>query len=102
MTRTSLVEAYLTSSGTSLGDLPIGLMAYLANLDLVARVSPETARSIVQELAHQRNGVKLIASENYSSLAVQAAMANLLIDNYAEGVLGKRFYAGCESVDAIE
>ncbi len=102
MTRTSLVEAYLTSSGTSLGDLPIGLMAYLANLDLVARVSPETARSIVEELAHQRNGVKLIASENYSSLAVQAAMANLLTDKYAEGVPGKRFYAGCESVDAIE
>ena len=102
MTHHSLVEAYLTSSGKSIGDVPPGFLAYLANLDLVHRVSPDTARGIVEELSHQRNGVKLIASENYSSLAVQAAMANLLTDKYAEGVPGKRFYAGCESVDAIE
>ena len=102
MTQRSLVEAYLESSGTSIGEMPIGLMAYLANLDLVSRVSPDTACSIVQELSHQRSSIKLIASENYSSLAVQAAMANLLTDKYAEGVPGKRFYAGCESVDAIE
>ena len=102
MTPPTLVAAYLQSSGTSIGEMPVGLMAYLANLDLVARVSPETARAIVQELSHQRSSVKLIASENYSSLAVQSAMANLLTDKYAEGVPGKRFYAGCESVDAIE
>ena len=102
MTQRSLVEAYLESSGTSIGAMPIGLMAYLANLDLVARVSPDTARGIVQELSQQRSSVKLIASENYCSLAVQAAMANLLTDQYAEGVPGKRFYAGCESVDVIE
>jgi glycine hydroxymethyltransferase len=102
MTQLSLVESYLQSSGKSIGEIPVGLMAYLANLDLVARVSPETARAIVQELSHQRSSVKLIASENYSSLAVQSAMANLLTDKYAEGVPGKRFYAGCESVDAIE
>ena len=80
MTQRSLVEAYLESSGTSIGAMPIGLMAYLANLDLVARVSPDTARGIVQELSQQRSSVKLIASENYCSLAVQAAMANLLTD----------------------
>jgi glycine hydroxymethyltransferase len=102
MTQLSLVESYIKSSGKSIGEIPVGLMAYLANLDLVARVSPETARSIVQELSHQRSSVKLIASENYSSLAVQSAMGNLLTDKYAEGVPGKRFYAGCESVDAIE
>ena len=102
MTHHSLIEAYLTSSGKTIGEVPPGFLAYLANLDLVHRVSPETARGIVEELSHQRNGVKLIASENYSSLAVQSAMANLLTDKYAEGVPGKRFYAGCESVDAIE
>ncbi|MEO8621578.1 MAG: glycine hydroxymethyltransferase, partial [bacterium] len=102
MTQTSLVEAYLKSSGKTIGELPLGMMAYLANLDLVARGAPEIARAIVQELSHQRSAVKLIASENYSSLAVQSAMANLLTDKYAEGVPGKRFYAGCESVDDIE
>ncbi|MEP6989507.1 MAG: glycine hydroxymethyltransferase [bacterium] len=102
MTPPSLLESYLASSGKSIGQVPPGMLAYLANLDLVVRVSPDTARGIVDELAHQRSGVKLIASENYSSLAVQAAMANLLTDKYAEGVPYKRFYAGCESVDAIE
>ena len=102
MTQTSLVEQYLNASGKAIGDMPVGLLAYLANLDLVADVSPETARAIVAELSHQRSAVKLIASENYSSLATQAAMANLLTDKYAEGVPGKRFYAGCENVDTIE
>src|SRR6185312_2146082 len=55
-----------------------------------------------QELADQRSNVKLIASENYSSLAVQQAMGNLLTDKYAEGYPWHRFYAGCDNVDAIE
>lgn len=44
----------------------------------------------------------MIASENYSSLAVQLAMGNLLTDKYSEGFPGKRFYAGCENVDIVE
>ena len=60
------------------------------------------ARSIVQELADQRSNIKLIASENYSSLATQCAMANLLTDKYAEGIPHHRFYAGCDNVDSIE
>ena len=60
------------------------------------------ARSIVQELADQRRNIKLIASENYSSLATQCAMANLLTDKYAEGIPHHRFYAGCDNVDSIE
>jgi glycine hydroxymethyltransferase len=102
MPQISLIEEYLNASGKSIGDLPVGFMAYLANLDLVSSVSPDTARSIVAELSHQRSAIKLIASENYSSLAAQSAMANLLTDKYAEGVPFKRFYAGCENVDAIE
>lgn len=76
--------------------------AVLANLELVAAVAPEIAASIVKELRSQRSSLKLIASENYCSPAVQAAMANWLTDKYAEGVPGARYYAGCDNVDAIE
>jgi glycine hydroxymethyltransferase len=46
--------------------------------------------------------LKLIASENYCSLATQAAMGNLLTDKYAEGYPEHRFYAGCDNVDQLE
>ena len=78
------------------------MVAYLANLENVARVAPEVASGIVRELADQRRNIKLIASENYCSLAVQSTMANLLTDKYAEGVPHARYYAGCDNVDAIE
>jgi glycine hydroxymethyltransferase len=77
-------------------------LAFYAALDSVRSVEPEIAASIVRELADQRSNVKLIASENFSSLAVQQAMGNLLTDKYAEGYPGHRFYAGCDNVDAIE
>jgi glycine hydroxymethyltransferase len=79
-----------------------GFLAYLCNLQEVARVSPEIAFSIVRELENQRKRIKLIASENYCSLPVQLAMGNLLTDKYAEGMPGHRFYAGNENVDAVE
>jgi glycine hydroxymethyltransferase len=77
-------------------------IAYLASLDYLEEQSPSVAKSIVQELKDQRMHLKLIASENYSSFAVQLAMGNWLTDKYAEGVPYRRFYAGCENVDAIE
>jgi glycine hydroxymethyltransferase len=77
-------------------------LAYLCNLEQVCATAPEIARSIVRELENQRNRVKLIASENYCSMAVQLAMGNLLTDKYAEGMPGHRFYAGNENVDAVE
>lgn len=77
-------------------------IAYLASLDHLEHISPEVCRSIVQELLDQRSHLKLIASENYSSLSVQLAMGNLLTDKYAEGYPRHRFYAGCENVDDIE
>jgi glycine hydroxymethyltransferase len=76
--------------------------AFYASLDSVSAVSPTIAASIVQELVDQRSNVKLIASENFSSLAVQMAQANLFTDKYAEGRAGHRFYAGCDNVDAVE
>ena len=75
---------------------------YISSLELVSRVSPAVAGRIVRELRDQRTHLKLIASENYSSLPVQAAMGNLLTDKYSEGYPYHRFYAGCDNVDAVE
>jgi glycine hydroxymethyltransferase len=77
-------------------------IAYMAALDHVKGEFPLIADTIVQELKDQRSHLKLIASENFSSLAVQLAMGNLLTDKYAEGYPHHRFYAGCENVDVIE
>src|SRR5271165_6757681 len=96
----SLVESYLQTKGSK--TIAPGFLAYLANLECVSLVAPEVARSIVQELSDQRSNIKLIASENYSSLATQCAMANLLTDKYAEGIPHHRFYAGCDNVDSVE
>ncbi len=76
--------------------------AYLATLDHLKGVAPEIANAIIQELKDQRRHLKLIASENYSSLSVQLAMGNLMTDKYSEGYPFHRFYAGCENVDVIE
>ncbi len=79
-----------------------GATAYLAALDAVSSEFPQIAESIVQELRDQRSHLKLIASENFSSLPVQLAMGNLLTDKYSEGSVGHRFYAGCDNVDTVE
>jgi glycine hydroxymethyltransferase len=79
-----------------------GTAAFLASLDHVASVSPVVADQIVKELRDQRSHLKLIASENFSSLAVQLAMGNLFTDKYSEGYPEHRFYAGCENVDVVE
>ena len=79
-----------------------GLLAYIANLTQVSTVAPQMAASVVQELADQRKNLKLIASENYCSLATQLAMGNLLTDKSAEGFPQNRFYEGCDNIDTIE
>lgn len=100
-----------TSSDTALTDylasvspeeINTAFVAYLANLTETAKSAPGIARSIVQELADQRHHLKLIASENYCSLASQFAMGNLLTDKYAEGYPEHRFYAGCDNIDDLE
>jgi glycine hydroxymethyltransferase len=96
----SPIQDYIKSVGADKADA--GAIGYIAALEKVSQVSPETAASIVRELRDQRNNLKLIASENYSSLASQLAMGNLLTDKYAEGYPNHRFYAGCDNVDAIE
>jgi glycine hydroxymethyltransferase len=57
---------------------------------------------INQELYRQRNGIELIASENFTSLQVMQAMGTVPTNKYAEGYPGKRYYGGCEIVDEIE
>jgi glycine hydroxymethyltransferase len=83
-------------------NLSSAAIAFYASLDQVSSVSPSIAGSILQELRDQRSNLKLIASENYSSLTTQLAHGNLLTDKYAEGYAQHRFYAGCDNVDAIE
>lgn len=77
-------------------------VAYLASLDHIETISPNIVQSIIQELKDERSHLKLIASENFSSLAVQLTMGNLLTDKYAEGYANHRFYAGCHNVDTVE
>ncbi|MFO7849264.1 MAG: glycine hydroxymethyltransferase, partial [Spirochaetia bacterium] len=96
----SAVQEYIEKVGVE--NVDSGALAYIASLEKVAGVTPETAASIVKELTDQRSNLKLIASENYSSLASQLAMGNLFTDKYAEGYPYHRFYAGCDNVDAVE
>jgi len=77
-------------------------ISVLSSLDYLSEYSPAVASEIIRELRDQRHCLKMIASENYCSLAVQLSMGNWLTDKYAEGAVHHRFYAGCEHVDAIE
>src|SRR6266511_5389213 len=77
-------------------------VAFSAGLDVVGAVEPRIAEAIAGELAAQRGSLKLIASENYASPATLLAMGNWLSDKYAEGTIGRRFYAGCQHVDTVE
>ncbi len=95
----SLLSTYLSKHAN---DLSSSAAAYFASLDSIGLISPTVAASIARELQDQRRSLKLIASENYSSLPVQLAQGNLFTDKYAEGFPHHRFYAGCENVDAIE
>ena len=97
---TSLLDRYLQAHRE--GKLDSGAVAFLASLDRVRSVSQKVADAIVAELTDQRTNLKLIASENFSSLATQLAHGNLLTDKYAEGYPYHRFYAGCDNVDTIE
>ena len=73
MADSSPLARYLTDAATS-GRVPdAGFIAYLASLDQVSRTAPEVAVAVVAELADQRSSLKMIARENYSSLAVQLA-----------------------------
>ena len=71
-------------------------------LDEVKKVDAQIADAIVEEQARQNSHIELIASENWVSKAVMAAMGSPLTNKYAEGYPGKRYYGGCEVVDVVE
>lgn len=72
------------------------------SLDEVRSVDPEVASAIEAEQERQNSHIELIASENWVSKAVMAAMGSPLTNKYAEGYPGKRYYGGCECVDVVE
>ena len=75
---------------------PLDAIGYVANFD------PEIAQMMNRELLRQQDGIELIASENFASTAVIAAMGSILTNKYAEGLPGKRYYGGCQYVDELE
>ena len=72
------------------------------SLEELRAVDPEIAEAIVAEQKRQNDHIELIASENWVSHAVMAAMGSVLTNKYAEGYPGKRYYGGCECVDVVE
>ena len=70
--------------------------------DEILKVDPEVARAIEAEGERQNSHIELIASENWVSKAVMAAMGSILTNKYAEGYPGRRYYGGCQCVDVVE
>ena len=70
--------------------------------DEILREDPEIAEAIQAEMKRQNSHIELIASENWVSKAVMAAMGSPLTNKYAEGYPGKRYYGGCQCVDIVE
>ena len=72
------------------------------SINFVAQFDPELAAMMDREFTRQKDGLELIASENFASPAVIAAMGSILTNKYAEGLPGKRYYGGCVNVDIVE
>ena len=72
------------------------------NFNEVAMTDPEIAEAIQKEIGRQNSNIELIASENFVSKAVMAAMGSPLTNKYAEGYPGHRYYGGCVHVDVVE
>ncbi|MGH2680470.1 MAG: serine hydroxymethyltransferase [Actinomycetota bacterium] len=75
---------------------------YAADWEALKAADPEVADAIANELQRERTTLRLIASENYASPAVLAALGSTMTDKYAEGYPGRRYYGGCEFVDVTE
>jgi glycine hydroxymethyltransferase len=75
---------------------------YAADWDALQQTDPEVAAAIAGELNRERTNLRLIASENYASPAVLAAVGSTMNNKYAEGYPGRRYYGGCEFVDVTE
>src|SRR4051794_31076001 len=71
-------------------------------MNILETADPAVAAAIAAEEVRQRDGLELIASENYTSRAVMEAVGSVLTNKYAEGLPGRRYYGGCEHVDVVE
>ena len=72
------------------------------SIGFISQYDPEVSAMMDRELTRQQDGLELIASENFASPAVIAAMGSVLTNKYAEGLPGKRYYGGCQHVDELE
>ena len=75
---------------------------YGPDFNLLSKQDPDIAAVLLSELKRQQTNLQLIASENFTSRAVLAALGSTLSNKYAEGYPGKRYYGGCEEVDKAE
>ncbi len=75
---------------------------YIDTVKFVAEHDKEVGEAMALEFKRQQDNIELIASENYVSPAVMAAMGSVLTNKYAEGYPGKRYYGGCQYVDIVE
>nr|WP_291178620.1 serine hydroxymethyltransferase [Gimesia sp.] len=74
----------------------------LIGMSVLESCDPEIWKCIQSEAQRQKNGLELIASENYTSAAIMEAAGSILTNKYAEGLPGRRYYGGCEYVDVVE
>lgn len=72
------------------------------NMDFLTALDPEVGEAVRSEYDRQQRNIELIASENFVSPAVLAAVGTVLTNKYAEGYPGKRYYGGCQCVDVVE
>ena len=71
------------------------------NMEFLTSFDPEVGAAVKAEYDRQRRNIELIASENFVSPAVLAAVGTVLTNKYAEGYPGKRYYGGCQCVDVV-
>jgi glycine hydroxymethyltransferase len=78
------------------------MTGFVADWEALRHTDPEVADAVASEVERERRTLRLIASENYTSPAVLAALASTMNNKYAEGYPGRRYYGGCEHVDVVE
>jgi len=74
----------------------------MSMLNILKQQDPDVYAAVAAEMVRQQDGLEMIASENYTSLAVMQAVGSVLTNKYAEGYPGRRYYGGCEHVDVVE
>ena len=78
------------------------MTGFVADWEALVAADPEVADAVASELQRERATIRLVASENYASPAVLAALASTMNNKYAEGYPGRRYYGGCAYVDVVE